>query len=145
MAGTGEPPLAVHARPVGRFDAALVPAGATGQPCDRWLLALTTGLSPREEVGLFAHALAHFLFDRNQVRLGRARQLDPRDGRVHYDVLEKLRQGDSPRQPLDQAVLDAFPLLAELLEPREEAHAIQSKFANSLRRNSPQRGSASPT
>jgi hypothetical protein len=42
-------------RPTGRFDAALVPGGLSGQPCDRWWMFVEESLSPRDQYALYAH------------------------------------------------------------------------------------------
>jgi hypothetical protein len=125
-------PLQFRVRPAGRFDAALVPTGTAGQPPDRWILVREAKLSPRDQIGLFGQALANFLFDREQMRLGFPRRLDPLDGRTHCDALAELRLGENASQPLDRRVLDAFPLLADLLHPWEEGQAIQTSVAASL-------------
>jgi len=103
--------------PVGRFDAALVPVGPANKPADRWVFALGTGLSPREKVALYAHALAHLLLNQDTLNLGLRPPLDPRDGYVHADTLEELRLIDSTRSPVNARVLDTYPRLASLLHP----------------------------
>lgn len=44
-------------RPVGRFDAAMVPVGPIGSPPDRWLLAVDDELDVADQVALYAHAI----------------------------------------------------------------------------------------
>lgn len=103
--------------PIGRFDAALVPVGPANKPADRWVFALGTGLSPREKVALYAHALAHLLLNQDTLNLGLRPPLNPRDGYVHADTLEELRLIDSTRSPVNARVLDTYPRLASLLHP----------------------------
>jgi superfamily II DNA or RNA helicase len=117
--------------PTGRFDAALVPGGPTGQPCDRWWMFVEESLPNRDQHSLFAHALAHGLLNEEARRLGRGTlPLDPRDGFVHWELLGELRLLENARQPQDRRVLEAYPQLAELLrlpaEPSATSPADQS-------------------
>lgn len=108
-------------RPTGRFDAALVPGGVSGQPCDRWWMFVEEGLAPRDQHALYAHAFAHGLLNEEARRLGQdALPLDPRDGYAHRELLGELRLLENARQPQDRRVLEAYPQLAELLRPPHE-------------------------
>lgn len=111
-------------RPTGRFDAALVPGGWTGQPCDRWWMFVEEGLAPRDQLALYAHALGHSLLNEEARRLGQdALPLDPRDGYAHRELLGELRLMENVRRPEDRRVLEAYPQLAELLRPPHEPAA----------------------
>jgi hypothetical protein len=116
--------LRFRVRPTGRFDAVLVPTRSAGDVPDRWLLAIEEKLSIRDQVALYAHALGHLLLNREQEKMGRLPQLDPRDGYAHIDMLAELRMLETVRQPLDRRVLEAYPLLTELLSVREESPAV---------------------
>jgi type I restriction enzyme R subunit len=108
-------------RPTGRFDAALVPGGVAGQPCDRWWMFVEEGLAPRDQHALYAHVLGHGLLNEEARRLGQnALPLDPRDGYAHRELLGELRLLENARQPQDRRVLEAYPQLAELLRPSHE-------------------------
>ncbi len=76
--------LRFRVRPGGRFDAVLVPARSGGDVPDRWLLAIEETLSLRDQVALYAHALGHLLLNREQEKMGRLPQLDPRDEYCPY-------------------------------------------------------------
>src|SRR5258707_15027185 len=67
-------------KPLGRFDAALVPTGLAGAVPDCWLLAIAENLSLRDQGALYGHALGHLLLNREQEKIGQLPQLDPRDG-----------------------------------------------------------------
>jgi len=103
--------------PIGRFDAALVPAGPRGAPADRWLLILDDALSPHEQVALYGHCLAHLLLNRDMLSLGQRPPLDPRDGYSHADTLSELRLLETIRSPVNTRVLETYPRLAALLNP----------------------------
>jgi len=108
-------------RPAGRFDAALVPGGPPGQPCDRWWMFVEESLSPRDQHALYAHALAHGLLNEEARRLGqRALPLDPGNGYAHWVLLGELRLLENARRPQDRRALEAYPALAELLRSPEE-------------------------
>ncbi len=108
-------------RPTGRFDAALVPGGLAGRPCDRWWMFVEEGLAPRDQLALYAHVLGHGLLNEEAHRLGQdALPLDPRDGYAHRELLGELRLLENARQPVDRRVLEAYPQLAELLRPPHE-------------------------
>jgi type I restriction enzyme, R subunit len=111
-------------RPSGRFDAALVPGGLSGQQCDRWWMFVEEGLSPRDQHALYAHAFGHGLLNEEARRLGRrALPLDPCDGYTHRELLGELRLMENARQPQDRRVLEAYPQLTELLRPLHEPFA----------------------
>ncbi len=126
--------------PTGRFDAALIPARSEGDVPDRWLLAIEEKLSLRDQVALYGHALGHLLLNREQEKMGRLPLLDPRDGYVHVDMLTELRMMETVRQPLDRRVLEAYPLLTELLRIREESPAVLELVTSDLRQRLAQFG-----
>ena len=128
--GTG---LQFRVRPVGRFDAALVPSGPVGQVPDRWLLAVEEGLAPRDQVALYGHALALLSLVREQRQMGQLPELDPRDGYAHADTLAELRLSDGARSALDRRVLEAYPLLTELLRGRDEPAVVADASTVELR------------
>jgi hypothetical protein len=125
--------LRFRVRPTGRFDAALIPARSGGNVPDRWLLAIEEKLSLRDQVALYAHALGHLLLNREQEKMGRLPLLDPRDEYAHVDLLAELRMLETVRQPLDRRVLEAYPLLTELLRVREESPAVLDLVTSDLR------------
>src|SRR5205807_7420609 len=92
---------------------ALVPARTAGDVPDRWLLAVEETLSLQDQVALYGHSLGHLLLNREQEKMGRLPQLDPRDEYAHIDMLVELRMLETVRQPLDRRVLEAYPLLTE--------------------------------
>jgi type I restriction enzyme, R subunit len=120
-------------RPVGRFDAAMVPVGPVGSPPDRWLLAVDDGLGIADQVALYAHAVGFLLLNREQVQLGRRPALDPRDRFAHYDTLGDLRLVANSRQPADRRVLETYPQLATLLRAPDEAPSIADQSVIELR------------
>src|SRR6266516_5184756 len=72
--------------------------------------------------------------------MGRLPQLDPRDGYAHIDMLAELRMLETVRQPLDRRVLEAYPLLTELLSVREESPAVLDLVTSDLRQRLAQFG-----
>jgi len=127
-------------KPLGRFDAALVPTGLAGAVPDRWLLAIEENLSLRDQVALYGHALGHLLLNREQEKIGQLPQLDPRDGYAHSDMLAELRMLETVRQPLDRRVLETYPLLTELVGVREESSAVIDLVTSDLRQRLAQFG-----
>jgi len=132
--------LRFRVRPSGRFDAVLVPARSAGDVPDRWLLAIEEKLSLQDQVALYGHALGHLLLNREQEKMGRLPQLDPRDEYAHNDMLAELRMLETVRQPLDRRVLEAYPLLTELLGVREESPAVLDLVTSDLRQRLAQFG-----
>lgn len=112
--------LAFRVVPAGHFDAALVPIGRAGEMPDRWVLAIDVDLALQDQVALYAHALGHLLLNRETTQMGRMPPLDPRDGYAHADMLGELRQIESTRSALDRRVVEAYPLLADLLQTHEQ-------------------------
>ena len=70
--------------------------------------------------------------------------LDPRDGYAHIDMLGELRMLETVRQPLDRRVLEAYPLLTELLGVREESPAVLDLVTSDLRQRLAQFGWRGP-
>src|SRR6266480_3950157 len=136
--------LHFRVRPSGRFDAVLVPTRSAGDVPDRWLLAIEEKLSLQDQVALYGHALGHLLLNREQEKMGRLPQLDPRDEYAHVDMLGELRMLETVRQPLDRRVLEAYPLLTELLGVREEAPAVLDLVTSDLRQRLAQYGWRGP-
>ena len=60
--------LRFHFKVEGRFDAALVPIGPTGELPDRWLLAIEEQLAIRDQGALYAPALGHLLLNNEQIK-----------------------------------------------------------------------------
>src|SRR5260370_21995410 len=56
-------------KPLGRFDAALVPTGLAGAVPDCWLLAIPGNLSLPDPASLYRHALRHPLLNREQGKI----------------------------------------------------------------------------
>jgi hypothetical protein len=83
-------------------------------------------------VKLYAPALGHLLLNREQEKMDRMPQLDPRDEFAHIDMLAELRMLETVRQPLDRRVLEAYPLLNELFVVREESPAVLGLVINDL-------------
>jgi type I restriction enzyme R subunit len=137
--------LHFRVRPGGRFDAVLVPARSSGDVPDRWLLAIEEKLSLPDQVALYGHALGHLLLNREQEKMGRLPQLDPRDEYAHIDMLVELRMLETVRQPLDRRVLEAYPLLTELLGVREESPAVLDLVTSDLRQRLGQFGWREPS
>ncbi len=106
--------------PAGRFDAALVPHG---EPPDSWLLALDSRLPVGEQVGLYAHAVAHLIHNYRVAESGAGLKLDPRDGYVHVESLSRLRERSRIYQPFDLEVLEEFPALTKPLRTSSAAGA----------------------
>ena len=102
-----------------RFDAALVPTGTVGQPADRWVLMIEEALPLRDQLGLYAVTVGYGLLNRDSRRMGRPALLDAHDGFTHRLLLSELRLLENARQDRDRRVLEAYPLLAELLRPTE--------------------------
>ena len=69
---------------------------------DRWLLAVEETLSLQDQVALYGHALGHLLLNREQEKMGRLPDPDPRAGYSHIDMLVELRMLETVRQPLDR-------------------------------------------
>jgi hypothetical protein len=136
--------LRFRVRPGGRFDAVLVPTRSGGDVPDRWLLAIEETLALRDQVALYAHALGHLLLNREQEKMGNLPLLDPRDGYAHIDMLVELRMLETVRQPLDRRVLEAYPLLTELLGVREESPAVLDLVTSDLRQRLAQFGWRGP-
>jgi hypothetical protein len=107
--------LRFRVKPTGRFDAALVPTGPAGEVPDRWLLAIEENLSIRDQVALYGHALGHLLLNREQEKMSRLPDPDPRVEYAHNDMLAELRMLETVRQPLDRRVLEAYPLPRRLI------------------------------
>jgi Type III restriction enzyme, res subunit len=134
LTGKGQAPsLRFRVRPGGRFDAVLVPTRSGGDVPDRWLLAIEETLAIRDQVALYAHALGHLLLNREQEKVGHLPQLDPCDEFAHVDMLGELRMLETVRQPLDRRVLEAYPLLTELLGVRDESPAVLDLVTSDLR------------
>ena len=74
-------------------------------------------------MALYGHAMGHLLLNRESQHMGQLPPLDPRDGFAHADALAELRLLESLRRPLDRRVLEAYPVLAELLRVRDEPPA----------------------
>ena len=145
LTGRGQAPsLRFRVRPGGRFDAALVPTRSGGDVPDRWMLAIEEKLALRDQVALYAHAIGHLLLNREQEKMGRLPQLDPRDGYAHIDMLVELRMLETVQQPLDRRVLEAYPLLTELLRVREESPAVLDLVTSDLRQRLAQFGWRGP-
>lgn len=125
--------LQFRVAPIGRFDAALVPTGPARQAPDRWLLAVEESLALRDQVALYGHALALLSLVREQRQMGQLSELDPRDGYAHFDVLGELRLMEGARSALDRRVLEAYPLLTELLRGREEPPVVADASTTELR------------
>ena len=106
--------LKFRATPIGRFDLALVPYSPTGQTPDRWLLVLDDRIPGREQVALYAHAVAHLLLDRRRLQDRLRPHLDPKAGYSHVDTLTGLRLLDKTRHPIDRLVVESYPKLADL-------------------------------
>lgn len=136
--------LRFRVRPTGRFDAVLVPTRSAGDVPDRWLLAIEEKLSIQDQVALYGHALGHLLLNREQEKMGRMPQLDPRDGYAHNDMLAELRMLETVRQPLDRRVIETYPLLTELLGVREESPAVLDLVTSDLRQQLAQFGWRGP-
>jgi type I restriction enzyme, R subunit len=132
--------LHFRVRPNGRFDAVLVPTRLAGEVPDRWLLAIEEKLSLPDQVALYGHALGHLLLNREQEKMGRLPDPDPRDGYAHHDLLAELRMLETVRQPIDRRVLEAYPLLTELLGVREESPAVLDLVTSDLRQRLAQFG-----
>jgi hypothetical protein len=88
------PSLRFRVKPGGCFDAVLVPARSGGDVPDRWLLVIEETLVLRDQVALYAHALGHLLLNREQEKMGRLPQLDPRAVIAPLQAKRELR---SPR------------------------------------------------
>ncbi len=141
LTGKGQAPsLRFRVRPGGRFDAVLVPTRSGGDVPDRWLLAIEETLAIRDQVALYAHALGHLLLNREQEKMGSLPLLDPRDGYAHIDMLAELCMLETVRQPLDRRVLEAYPLLTELLGVRDESPAVLDLVTSDLRQRLAQFG-----
>jgi type I restriction enzyme, R subunit len=136
--------LHFRVRPTGRFDAVLVPTRLTGDVPDRWLLAVEETLSLQDQVALYGHALGHLLLNREQEKMGRLPDPDPKAGYSHFDMLAELRMLETVRQPLDRRVLEAYPLLTELLGVREESPAVLDLVTSDLRQRLAQFGWRGP-
>ena len=136
--------LHFHVRPGGRFDAVLVPERSAGDVPDRWLLAVEETISLQDQVALYGHALGHLLLNREQEKMGRLPDPDPRAGYSHIDILVELRMLETVRQPLDRRVLEAYPLLTELLGVREESPAVLDLVTSDLRQRLAQFGWRGP-
>jgi type I restriction enzyme R subunit len=119
--------------PVGRFDSALVPTGPAGAPCNAWLFVVETSLPIGEQVALYGHTVGHLLLNRELQQMGQLPPLDPRDGFVHADSLAELHLLESIRRPVDRRVLEAYPMLAELLRVRDERPAAVEYVVAELR------------
>jgi hypothetical protein len=132
--------LQFRVKPIGRFDAALVPTGSVGQVPDRWLLAVEESLAPRDQVALYGHALALLALVREQRQMGQLPELDPRDGYAHVDTLGELHSLEGARSALDRRVLEAYPLLTELLRGREEPAVVADGSTAELRQRLGQAG-----
>ena len=111
--------------PSGRFDAVLVPVGRANELADRFLLALEEDLAIRDQLALYAHAVGHLLLNYQELQTGRIPSLDPADLYAHADTLAELRALGTLRYAtdLDRRVLDAYPLLTQLVEAPEESRA----------------------
>ena len=133
VSGGYSPRLDFRIPPAGRFDSSLVPYGRAGEPRDRWILAIDEGLPPRDQVALYGHALGHMLLNREVRQMGQLPLLDPRDGHTHVDMVGELRQLESTRNPIDLRVLEAYPQLAALLRPVDEASTSYSTADPDLR------------
>jgi Type III restriction enzyme, res subunit len=133
-------PLRFRVTPTGRFDSALVPTGPAGVPCNGWLLTIEAGLAVREQVALYGHAIGHLLLNRESQQMGQLPPLDPRDGFTHTDSLAELRLLESIRHPFDRRVLEAYPVLAELLRVRDEPPAAVEYTLTELRQRLSQAG-----
>ncbi len=134
LRGVGEGTrLQFRVRPIGRFDAALVPTGPVGEAPDRWLLAVEESLALRDQVALYGHALALLSLVREQRQMGQLPELDPRDGYAHLDTLGELHLLEGARSALDRRVLEAYPLLTELLRGREEPTVVADASVVELR------------
>ena len=141
ITGKGQAPsLRFRVRPGGCFDAVLVPARSGGDVPDRWQLAIEEKLALRDQVALYAHALGHLLLNREQKKMGKLPLLDPRDGYAHIDMLAEMRMLETVRQPLGRRVLEAYPLLTELLGVREESSAVLDLVTSDLRQRLAQFG-----
>jgi type III restriction/modification enzyme restriction subunit len=132
--------LRFRVAPTGRFDSVLVPTGPASAPCNTWLLAVEAGLAVREQVALYAHAIGHLLLNRESQQMGQLPPLDPRDGFAHADSLAELRLLESMRRPLDRRVLEAYPVLTELLRVRVEPPAAVEHTLTELRQRLSQAG-----
>lgn len=132
--------LHFRVKPVGRFDAALVPIGPAGEAPHRWLLAIEENLSLRDQVALYGHALGHLLLNNEQKKMGQLPELDPRPGYAHSDMLAELRMLETTRNGLDRRVLETYPLLTELLRVREEPASIIDLATSELRQKLAQSG-----
>src|SRR6266702_1073090 len=137
--------LHFRVRPSGRFDVVLVPARSSGDVPDRWLLAVEETLSLQDQVALPGHALGHLLLKREQYKMGRLPDPYPRAGYSHIDMLVELRMLETVRQPLDRRVLEAYPLLTELLGVREESLAVLDLVTSDLRQRLGQFGWRGPS
>src|SRR5579871_661777 len=125
--------LRFRVKPIGRFEAALVPVGLVGEAPDRWLLTIEEALPLRDQVALYAHTLGHLLLNRDARQLGRLPPLDPRDGYTHTELLGELRQLEQTRAPVDRRVLETYPALASLLQVPEERGTAFSFIAPEFR------------
>ncbi len=63
---------------------------------------------------------------------------------AHIDMLAELRMLETVRQPLDRRVLEAYPLLTELLGVREESPAVLDLVTSDLRQRLAQFGWRGP-
>lgn len=111
---------------VGRFDSALVPVKTGEGPPDRWLLAIDQALPLQDQVALYGHALGHLLLGREPQQAGQMLRLEPHEGYTHTDVLGELRLFETVRRLYDRRVLEAYPLLTELLGVRETPPIVDS-------------------
>ncbi|MFL5624409.1 MAG: DEAD/DEAH box helicase family protein [Ktedonobacteraceae bacterium] len=111
--------------PSGRFDAVLVPVGRANEIADRFLLALEEDLPIRDQLALYAHAIGHLLLNYQESQTGRIPELDPANLFAHADSLAELRALGTLRYAtdLDRRVLEAYPLLTQLVEVPEESKA----------------------
>ena len=111
--------------PSGRFDAVLVPVGRANEIADRFLLALEEDLPIRDQLALYAHAVGHLLLNYQERQTGRILTLDPAALYAHADTLAELRALGTlcSATDLDCRVLDAYPLLTQLVEAPEESKA----------------------
>jgi hypothetical protein len=84
-------------------------------------------------MALYGHAIGHLLLNRESQQMSQMPPLDPRDGFAHADSLAELRLLESIRRPLDRRVLEACPILAELLRVRDELPAAVEHTLTELR------------
>lgn len=93
--------------PTGSFDAALVASAHKG----RFLFVFRDDIALKEQIGLYAHAVAHLLLNNYTTEARRRPHLRLQPGSTHIERLEELRYTDITPDVLDRDAMQQYPRL----------------------------------